>query len=43
MTIREKIEVIFCLKGEDAEALEELIREIVRDEIQKDFERKVPF
>jgi hypothetical protein len=42
MTIREKIEAVFCLKGEDAEALEELIREIVRDEIGL-IEQEVPF
>lgn len=41
MTIQEKIEAIFCLKGEDAEAIEELIREIVRDEFDKKLELEI--
>lgn len=42
MTIREKIEAVFCVKGEDAEAIEELIREIARDEMNS-ADAKVPF
>jgi hypothetical protein len=33
MTIQEKIEAVFMLGGEDAEAVEKLIRDIVKDEI----------
>lgn len=35
MTIQEKIEAVFMLRGEDAEAIEELIRDIVKDELDK--------
>jgi hypothetical protein len=42
MTIREKVETVFCVKGEDAEAIEELIREIARDEMNI-ADAKVPF
>jgi hypothetical protein len=42
MTIKDKIEAVFCVKGEDAEAIEELIREIARDEIMN-MELEVPF